>query len=49
MIRISERLKGGELGLLGQNTAEYTFSPLLVSFAESFGLLITETYNKGIS
>ena len=46
-IRISDRLKDGKLDLLGQKTAEYTFS-LLVSFAKTFVLLIIETYNKSI-
>lgn len=46
-IRISDRLKGGKLDLLGWKAAEYTFK-LLVSFAKSFVVLIIETYNKGI-
>lgn len=47
MIRISDRLKDGKVDLLGQKTAEYTFS-LPVSFAKSFVWLIIETYDKVI-
>lgn len=44
MFRIIDRLKESNSDLLGQNTSEYTYSPLLVSFAKSlFCLLMKHT------